>query len=285
MSMKCAATADPSTRPTGPLFHAGLGLLALVWVLPVLFLVLAAVRTQGDLIEHGVFSIPRALRFANFTSAWETANLGPLFRSSLWVALVKVPIGLTLSSLAAYALAKTRLRFGRPILMLFLVGLGVPIYVTLMPLSLLVRSLGLSDTPWGLVVAYSAFGLPFQIMVLTSFFRSVPTSLVEAARIDGCSEAGVFFRIMLPVARPALATLFIIDAVGTWNEFLLALVMLTSDAWRTVPLGMLHFQGQFMVRYTELAAAILMSIAPVLLVYALFQRHLVSGITSGAVKE
>jgi raffinose/stachyose/melibiose transport system permease protein len=119
---------------------------------------------------------------------------------------------------------------------------------------------------------------------LHGFFRAIPQSLIEAARMDGCSELGTFFRVVLPLAKPALATLFIIDAVGTWNEFLLALVLLTSETWRTVPLGMLHFQGQFAVRYAELSAAVLLSIAPVVIVYLIFQRYMVSGITSGAVK-
>jgi raffinose/stachyose/melibiose transport system permease protein len=150
---------------------------------------------------------------------------------------------------------------------------------------LLERRLGLMDTPWALVPPYVALGLPFQVLVLHGFFRAIPQSLLEAARIDGCSELGAWARIALPLSRPALATLFIIDAVGTWNEFLLALVLLTSETWRTVPLGMLHFQGQFAVHYAELAAAVTLSIAPVLVVYVLFQRHLVAGMTAGALKE
>lgn len=271
--------------PPGALFHLGVVLLAALWLVPLAFLTLTAIRSQGDLVGNGVFSWPRTLRLANFADAWKTAGMGELFLSSFFLTMVKVPLGLVVASFAAYALAKTSVPGRRPVLMLFLVGLGVPVQVTLTPLVLFMRQLGLTDSPFALVPPYVALGLPLQILVLTGFFRAVPQALVEAARIDGCSEVGTFFRVVLPLAKPALATLFIIDAVNTWNEFLLALVLLTSEKWRTVPLGMLHFQGQFAVRYAELSAAVLLSIAPVLLVYVLFQRYMVSGVTTGALKE
>jgi raffinose/stachyose/melibiose transport system permease protein len=271
-------------RGPGVLFYTGAFLLAALWLVPVLFLVMTAIRSQGDLVAGGVFSLPRVLRFSNFTTAWKTAGMGELFTSSFFLTMVKVPLGLAVSSLAAYAMAKTRLPGRRSLLLLFLLGLGVPIQVTLMPLVMMMRGFGMTDSPLALVPPYIALGLPLQILVLHGFFRAIPQSLIEAARMDGCSELGTFFRVVLPLAKPALATLFIIDAVGTWNEFLLALVLLTSETWRTVPLGMLHFQGQFAVRYAELSAAVLLSIAPVVIVYLIFQRYMVSGITSGAVK-
>jgi raffinose/stachyose/melibiose transport system permease protein len=167
---------------------------------------------------------------------------------------------------------------------LFLLGLAIPIHVTLLPLFIIERKLGILNTLWALFPPYVAFGLPFQIFVLRGFFREIPSELVEAARIDGASEWTNYWRIMLPLTTPALATLAIIDSLSTWNEFLLALVLIQADRWRTVPLGLLHFQGEFGARYPELAAGILIAIAPILVIYLIFQRYLVSGLTAGAVR-
>lgn len=264
---------------------AGLTLLALLWLVPFLFLLLTSFRAQGELLSNGVFSWPHEIRWSNFGAAWRFGNYGTYFRNSVIVVLTKVPVGLFVSALAAYPLAKLRFRGDQGIFLLFLVGLAVPIHVTLLPLTILTRQLGLTDTLWALVPPYVAFGLPFQILVLRGFFRTVPNELIEAARLDGASELGIFLRIMLPLSRPALATLFIIDFVGTWNELLMALVLLSSETSRTVPLGLLGFTGQFGARFAQLSAAILIGVAPIVLVYVLFQRYLVSGMTAGAVKE
>lgn len=263
----------------------GLGALALVWLVPFLFLMLTAFRAQGELLSFGVFSWPHEIRWSNFAAAWRFGHFGTYFANSLAVAAIKVPLGIFIGSLAAYPLAKIPFKGDKVVFLAFLLGLAVPIHVTLLPLAILSRHLGLADTLWALVPPYVAFGLPFQILVMRGFFKNVPTELIEAARLDGASELRIFLRIMLPLSRPALATLFIIDFVGTWNELLMALVLLSSESSRTLPLGLLSFQGQFGGRFGQLSAAILIAVAPILLVYVLFQRYLVAGITAGAVKE
>jgi raffinose/stachyose/melibiose transport system permease protein len=264
---------------------AGMAALAMLWMVPFLFLVLTALRAQGELLSNGVFSWPQEIRWSNFAAAWRVGRFGDYFTNSVTVVAIKVPLGILISALAAYPLAKMKFRGDRWFFLMFLVGLAVPMHVTLLPLARLTQSMGLSDSLWALVPPYIAFGLPFQILVLRGFFKTIPTELLEAARLDGTSEFGIFRRIMLPLSKPALATLFIIDVVGTWNELLIALVLLSSESSRTVPLGLLGFQGQFGVKFAQLAAAILIGIAPVLLVYIMFQRYLVSGMTAGAVKE
>lgn len=268
-----------------PALVGGLTLLALLWMVPFLFLALTSFRAQGELLSNGVFSWPHEIRWSNFAAAWKVGRFGSYFTNSLLVVLVKVPLGILVSALAAYPLAKLSFRGDRFIFLLFLVGLAVPVHVTLLPLAILSRHLGLTDTLFAVVPPYIAFGLPFQILVLRGFFRGVPTELIEAARLDGASELGIFARIMLPLSRPALATLFIIDFVGTWNELLMALVLLSSETSRTVPLGLLGFQGQFGARFAQLSAAILIGVAPIIVIYVVFQRYLVSGMTAGAVKE
>jgi len=148
----------------------------------------------------------------------------------------------------------------------------------------MMRELGIANTLFALMPPYVAFGLPLQILVLRGFFRLVPTELIEAARVDGASEFTIFWRIMVPLSVPALAALAIIDALATWNEFLLALVLISSKDQRTVPLGLMQFQGEHSSQYTLLMAGVLISIIPVLVIFLFLQRYFVTGLTAGAVK-
>lgn len=267
------------------LLYLGLTLMALLWLVPFIMILITAVRTQGDLISNGVFALPAKIAWTNFSKAWELGGFSTYFRNSFILILLKVPLGILISALAAYALAKMRFRLNTPIFIFFLVGLAIPVHVTLIPLLTMMKQLGIAGNLLALLPPYVVFGLPFQIFVLRGFFRTVPSELLEAARLDGSSELGIFFRIMLPLSAPALATLFIIDALATWNELLIALVLISADAWRTVPVGLLQFQGQFSSRYTELMAGVLISILPILTIYLFLQRYMVSGLTAGALKE
>ncbi len=263
---------------------AAIWIVALVWLVPFIFVVMTALRSQGEMLSNGVFSLPGAIRWSNFADAWQIGHFNVYFVNSGIVTLVKVPLSIFVASLAAYPLAQMRFRLNTAIFLFFLVGLAVPVHVTLLPVFILLKNLGILNTLLALFPPYIAFGLPFQIFVMRGFFRGIPGELLEAARIDGASELTGFWQIMLPLSAPALVTLAIIDGLHTWNEFLLALVLINSDRWKTVPLGLLNFQGEFGSNYPQLTAAILIAIAPILVVYLFFQRYLVSGLTSGALK-
>jgi raffinose/stachyose/melibiose transport system permease protein len=269
----------PGLAPT-----LALGALAILWLIPFLFVLMTAVRGQGELLRSGPFSWPTELRLDNFTKAWTIGDFGTYFRNSLIVTGIKVPLGIFVSSLAAYPLAKLRFPLRDWVFLLFLLGLAIPIHVTLLPIFQMVRGMGIANSLAALFPPYLAFGLPLQILILRGYFRSIPDDLREAALIDGASEWQIYWRVTMPLALPALATVFIIDALATWNELLIALVMLSSEASRTVPLGLLNFQGQFSSQMTALNAGIIIGILPVLLVYVLFQRYLVAGLTAGAIK-
>ncbi len=257
---------------------------ALVWLGPFLFVAMTSIRGQGEMLSNGVFSIPTTFRLSNFAVAWNVGHFSTYFVNSSIVTATKVPIGVLIASLAAYPLAKMRFAGSTPIFVLFLIGLAIPIHVTLLPVFILLKNIGVLNTLFALYPPYVAFGLPFGIFVMRGFFRGIPTELIEAARLDGASELTIFARVMLPLAKPAVVTLFIIDGLNTWNEFLLALVLIQTDRWKTVPLGLLNFQGEYGSRYPELTAGILIAIAPILVVYLLFQRYLVGGLTTGAIK-
>jgi raffinose/stachyose/melibiose transport system permease protein len=254
---------------------------AIAWLMPFVTIVLSATRTQGDLISRGVFSWPTVVRWQNFVDAWNTGGFTDYFRNSMLLIAVKVPLGLLIASLAAYPLAKIRFRGNGLIFIYFLIGLAVPVQVTLQPLLVMMKNLGIANSLAALIPPYIAFGLPFQIFVMRGFFRLLPNELIEAARVDGANDLGIFFRIMLPLSLPPLATLAIIDALATWNEFLIALVLISGKASRTVPIGLLQFQGEFSSQYTLLMAGVLISIIPVVVLFIFLQRYFVAGLAGG----
>ncbi len=200
---------------------------AFLWLFPFFIVILTSLKSQGDIISRGVFAFPEKIVLQNFANAWHTGQFSVFYRNSLLISVIKVPAGIFVASMAAYPLAKYnfRLRDTLFLFFFFLVGIGIPIHVTLLPLSLLLKKIGLLDTLAGLFFPYIAFGLPFQIMVCRGFFRGLPSEFIylDSARIDGCSEFKIYWKIVLPLAKTtAIAALFIIDFLATWNEFLMA---------------------------------------------------------------
>lgn len=273
------------TRISNLVIYIVLTLMAIVWLVPLGIIILTSLRSQGDLLSNGIFALPDHIQWSNFARAWTVGNFSTYFRNSLLLIIFKVPLGIVISSLAAYPLAKMDFRFRSAIFIFFLFGLAIPIHVTLTPLLVMMKQLGIAGNLAALIPPYVVFGIPFQIFVMRGFFRTVPSELMEAARLDGASEWGIFWRILMPLSTPALATLFIIDALATWNELLMALVLISATEWRTVPVGLLQFQGQFNSAYTQMMAGVVISITPIILIYIFLQRYMVAGLTAGALKE
>ncbi|TCL92507.1 carbohydrate ABC transporter membrane protein 2 (CUT1 family) [Rhizobium sp. PP-WC-2G-219] len=263
---------------------ATLALVALIWVAPFVFIVFTSLKSNAAVMSSSAFAPPVDPKFANYSGAWDRGRFNTTFFNSVIITTIKVPLGLFISAMAAYALAKIEFAGRKILLLAILFGTMIPFQVMLAPLFTLVNSLHLIDTYPGVILPYLAFGIPYQVFILQSFFRGIPKELSEAARIDGASHFTIFRRIFLPVSLPVLAALLILDFVSTWNEFAMALVLLQDrDMW-TLPLGLSAFQGQFSRDYGQLNAAIVMTVLPAAIVYLIFQRYFVSGLTSGAVK-
>jgi raffinose/stachyose/melibiose transport system permease protein len=282
------ATREPLAGPPKP--KGGitativLAVAAVVWISPLVLLLITSVRPLADFIANGPLAWPDEFTWSNFTDAWNVGNFATTYRNSAILLLLKVPIGVLLAAMLAYALSKLRIRFRRTIMFAVFLGLTIPIYITIVPVFIMLRSMGITDNLLGLVGPYLAFGIPFEVLVLQSFFRQLPDELLEAARIDGASDWRIFFRLVLPLSLPALVTVAILDAVSTWNEFLFALIVLNSDQSKTIPVGLLNFQGQFASNNTGLAAGILIAVVPILLAYVILQKWIVGGLTAGATK-
>lgn len=268
----------------GVLLTVVLALAATFWISPLALLVLTALRPLSDFVATGPLAWPQTFTLSNFADAWRIGNFASTYRNSAILLIVKVPVGVLISAMLAFSLAKLRIRFGTVIMYTVFLGLTIPIYITIVPVFVMMRSMNLTDNLLGLVGPYLAFGIPFTVLVLQSFFRQLPDEIIEAAKIDGAGPWRIFFTIVLPLSTPALVTVFILDAVATWNEFLFALILLNSDASKTIPVGLLNFQGQFANNNTGLAAGILIAVLPILIAYMFLQRWIVGGLTAGATK-
>lgn len=263
--------------------YAFMVILAMIFILPIIFITFTALKSNADLLTNPFYALPEKFQWGNFLKAWEQGKLSMYMKNTAIIAFVKVPIGILLEAFAAYALTRMVFKWNNIVFAFFLVGMMVPIQATLVPLNILLNKLNLVNTYPGIFLIYIGFGVPFGILILRGFFRTIPKELDESALIDGCGELGKFFRIILPLSMPAIATLFIFDFMATWNEFLLAQIFITKDSMRTITTGLLAFRGEFTVDYTLLNAGVLISIVPILAVYLSLQRFFVAGL-AGSVK-
>jgi raffinose/stachyose/melibiose transport system permease protein len=258
---------------------------AALWIAPFVFIVFSSLKSNATVMGTSAFSPPISPEWANYARAWARGRFSTTAVNGALITFVKVPLGILLSAMAAYALSRIEARGRRLLFLLIAFGTMIPFQVMLAPLFGVVNRLGLVNTYVGIVLPYLAFGVPYQVFILHGFFKEVPRELSEAALIDGASHFTILRRIFLPLSLPVLAALFILDFVATWNEFAMALVILQDRNRWTLPLGLMSFQSQFSRDYGQLNAAIVMTVLPAVLVYLIFQRYFVSGLTTGAVKE
>jgi raffinose/stachyose/melibiose transport system permease protein len=262
--------------------YLALGLFAALALFPLLG-VLASALTEPSRSSASL-TFPRSPHVENFVTAWSQGHFGTYLRSSIIVTVSVVVVSGVLAILAGYAFATMHFR-GRSVLFsLLLLGLMVPSEALVIPLYYDLRDVGLTDTYWSLILPQVAQSLAFCTFWMRAFFRGVPLSLIEAARLDGASRWSILWRILVPISRPALLTMAMLIFMWTWNEFLMPLVMITTEELRTAPLGLAFFQGQHTSQFPLLAAGATIVALPVVVVYLFLQRHFIAGMLAGAVK-
>jgi raffinose/stachyose/melibiose transport system permease protein len=230
------------------------------------------------------FSLPASFSPANLVAIWEQTRFARYLLNSLIVTVCSVASILVIGTMAAYALARYRFRGNEAIYLFFLSGLMVPLKLAIIPLFIQLATLGLVDTHLGLILVYTAMGLPSAIFILTGFLRTLPTEPEESARIDGASEARIMWSIMLPLARPAMVIAGIHNAVPIWNDFFFPLVMVQTDRLKTLPQGLTVFMGEYNTEWGVLFAGLTLAALPITLVYMALSRQFIAGLTHGAVK-
>jgi raffinose/stachyose/melibiose transport system permease protein len=222
----------------------------------------------------------------NYPRAWVASNIGRLYWNSVYVSTVSMVVTVAISALAGYGLGRIRFAGRAVVYGVVLVGLTIPLQIALIPLFINLRTLGLINTPLALIGPYTAFGLAFGTYVMKGFFAGLPRELDEAARLDGAGEFRIFAQVMLPLTRPALATVAIFVFLQNWNEFLFALTFITECRMRTLPTGIYALlSSEFYGNYPILAASLVLFSVPVLVLYFLFQQQFIEGLTAGALKH
>ncbi len=250
---------------------------------PVAGILLIALRPPDG--GSTVLGMPTRLYFENFSLAWSQGNFASYLQSSVIVAVPVVAVSSFLSILSGYVFGTMRFAGHKALLYLFIVGIVLPLEAIIVPLYFDLRSLSLTDTYWALILPQIRLSVAFGTFWMRAFFLSTSRSLVEAARIDGASSWTILWKVLVPLGRPAILTMAVLLFMWTWNDFLLALVMVSSEDLRTAPLGLSFFQGRYTNNLSLLAAGAVIVAMPVLVVYAFFQRHFIQGMFAGAVKE
>ncbi|MFD5824349.1 carbohydrate ABC transporter permease [Lentzea sp. NPDC060358] len=260
-----------------------MALLALATVYPLVFTTNVALKTRREYVLDR-FSPASAWNWDNFARAWTSAGMSRYFLNSVVVVTCSVALLLLFGSMAGFALARLRFRGSSALFLGVLAALFIPFQVVMVPLARVLAGAGLTDTYPGLVLAYVAQFLPFTIFLLTSYYATVPADVVDAARIDGNSVYGVYWRIMLPLGAPALLSAGVLDALFCWNDVLISLLLMPSAQHRTLMVGVTSLRGQYSDDIPVFAAGVLITAVPVLVVYLFLQRQIADGVTAGSTK-
>jgi raffinose/stachyose/melibiose transport system permease protein len=258
-------------------------LIAATILIPIVYAVLGGFRDTGQIGSQPI-GLPDPWVFSNYGEILKSGTFWRQVFNSTEIAVISTLLTVPLAALAAFVFARFAFPGREVLYAVFTLGLLFPIAVAILPIFIMVRHLGLLDTPFGVALPQAAFGLPMTIVILRPFFASFPNELQDAAAIDGCGPFRFFWRILLPLSRPVLATVSVLAIVGSWNAFLLPLVVLTeADNW-TLPLGVTNYSTQYGADTARILAFTTLSMIPALVFYAFAERHLVRGLTTGAVK-
>lgn len=250
---------------------------------PFVWVAFMSLRTTNEILDHP-YALPSPAHWAKFAEAWTTSKYGIYFWNSLVVVGCAVVLVTIIGAMAAHAFARFQFRGRRTLRLVILSGMMAPPQLLILALFQILLQIGLYNTLAGLVLVYVATQLAMTIYILEGFFAQLPQDLFDAARMDGYSDFEIFWRITLPIGMPAIATTVVLNFIILWNEFLFAVVLLTDDDKRTLPLGIIHFMGAHQLDVGMIATGLMISIAPIIALYACFSDIMIKGMTAGAVR-
>lgn len=279
-----AGTTTLRRRRHGWVFHVVMTPIAVLWVLPLVFVVLIAVRSFDDIASNGLGAWPREFTLGAFGTAWTGGNIGQALGNSIVITISVVILVLFLASLSAFALSRYRIPFGRAILLIMLAGNLLPPQILLIPVAKICELLGIYDTLLAVVAVQVGFGMGFFTFVLYGFMRSLPNELFEAAQIDGAGSLRIYATMVMPLCRPALAALAALESTWVFNDLLWALTVLRTDTKFPITAALLNLQGGYSSSWNVIAAGSLIAAIPTTIVFFAFQRHFVSGLLVGVNK-
>jgi len=259
-------------------------LFTLIYMSPFFSAIITSFRTMDDISLNGFWSIPQALTLRNYSAAWTQGRVSRYLANSFIITIPALAGTIFLSSLCAFALARYRFRGNLPIFFMFVAGTMLPFQILLLPVFLLTNRLGLYNTFAGVIMIHIAFQLAFCTFVLRNFLKTLPGEIFDAARIDGSSEWGLYWRIAMPLSIPGIAAITVLEFTWIFNDYLWALILIQDDALKPVTSGLASLQGQFVTDWPLIVAGALLAAVPTLLVFFALQRYFIGGLTLGATK-
>lgn len=263
-----------------------LGTYTLISVYPLIWMLFYSFKNNDEIFLRNPFGFPRVLRVENYVSAWNQYNIPMYFLNSLLVAAATITLTIILALMFSYATARMKWKLSNASRIYLMAGMFIPVQIILVPLTILLRDFKLLNTHWSLILPYTAFELGFSSFVFYGFFKAIPFELEEAASIDGASIYMTFFRIIVPLVKPAIATMVTFIFLFSWNEFTIALIIISKDSLKTLPLGLITFQGQFETNWGGMGAALVIASIPTIIIYLLFNQQVERALTVGsAIKE
>lgn len=265
------------------IIYVFLTLLAVIYIAPLLWVVITSLKDDSTLMLSP-WAMPDKLMFENYTFAWTAGNLGRATLNSFIVCTITLVLSMLFGAMAAYAIAILRWKLAKLTLTYFLIGMMVPVHCVLIPLFIQFSKLKMSNSLIGIIIPYITFSLPITIYILVGFFEGIPRELFESACIDGCSVYKMFGTVALPLAKTGFMVTGLMSFVNNWNELLLAMVFISNEAKKTLPVSLTKFVGPYNTNYCQMFAAIVLAIIPTIIVYCMFSNQIVDGLTQGAVK-
>ena len=257
--------------------------MAVIYIAPLLWVFNVSFKTNREIFS-APFALPKEFTFENYTFAWTAGRLGIATLNSFIVCVITLILSMLIGSMAAFAIGRLRWKGSKLALTYFLTGMMIPVHCVLIPLFTRFAKMGLSNNLLGLIIPYLTFALPITIFIMTGFFESMPNELIECACMEGANLFDIFFRICLPLGKTGLFVTGLMTFVGNWNELLLAMVFISDDMKKTLPVSLSKFVGPYNTNYSQMFAAIIIAIIPTIIVYCLFSNQIVDGLTAGAVK-
>ncbi|MBZ4665141.1 carbohydrate ABC transporter permease [Mahella sp.] len=250
---------------------------------PIVWLFINSFKTNKELFADP-WGLPNTLSLQNYVDAFVKGKIGTYFFNSVFIAVCVLIFGILLSSMAAYAISRMKWKLSKVTLNIFLLGLMIPIYASIVPLFSIFNALKILNTPWAVIIAQVAGSFPMAMFILTGFFTTIPNDMEEAAVIDGCGILRIFFNIIMPISKSSIVTVAVIIFLATWNDLLLPQILLSDPAKMTLPVGLMAFQGQYTTNYVGMIAAVIVTIIPTIIVYIFLHNNIMEGMVAGAVK-
>lgn len=258
-------------------------LMAFLYLAPLVWMFFVSLKTNTEIFKSP-FALPEEIQLGNFIFAWTAGKLGIATLNSAIVCVTALILNIIIGCMASFALGRLRFKMSGAVMTYFLIGMMIPIHCILIPLFKTFSNMHLYNSLLGLIIPYTVVSLPTTIFIMTGFFKNMPNEMFEAACIDGCSIYKIFTSIALPLSKTGIFVTALMAFVGNWNELLLAMVFISDDAKKTLPVALSKFVGPYNTNYTQMFAAIIIAILPTIIVYCCFSNQIVDGLTAGAVK-